>query len=133
MNWKDIIIPSILILAGIGITIFDVLFRKRKRERCSLLVAAECVDVEKMCYEQDTVYAPTWKYTINGLEYIIRENSYTSRKIDIGAKKDIYVNPDNPREIFRENKPAAVGSAVVGIGIAVISAVVLIVILVKSK
>lgn len=131
MNWEAVVIPSILIFAGIGITVFDVLFRKRKRERCSLHVDAECVDVEEMCYEQNNVYSPTWKYTVNGSEYIIRENSYTSRKIDIGAKKDIYVNPDNPREIFRENKSAAVGSAVVGLGIAVISAVALIVTLIN--
>lgn len=130
MNWGSIIIPSVLIIVGITVTVLDTLFRKRKRERCSLLVDAECVDVEKTYYEQNTVYAPIWKYTVNGQEYIIREISYTSRKIDIGEKKDIYINPDNPQEIFRESKRAAVGAAVVGLGIAFISVIVLIVILV---
>lgn len=83
-------------------------------------------------------YAPVFRYEYNGKEYTYRSNVYSSSaEYFVGERTSIYVNPKNPNEIYHKPKGSAViinvVFKIVGVGVAVGGAAMLVHCLIKKK
>ena len=82
--------------------IYEKIVAYLKKNRCTECVAATCIDtVATGAKTKDTMYIHVWEYTTNGFTYTNPENRrYFAKKNRIGDIRDIYVNPDDPEDIY---------------------------------
>lgn len=101
--------------AGLAVSISALISDKRRRNRCTLIVSAECVGVSQSRDSDGiTVYAPKWRYTVNGEEFTVQENVFTNVAFNIGDRKDILANPAEPRVIYTPNAVRTTAPTVIG-------------------
>lgn len=110
---------SIFIIAGAGMIIYPlVTFYKRKGNWD--IVNAQCVGLNRR-YSRSShgspvkIYCPVFSYSYNGKEYTAHEGSYSN--IDIpkeGTYHDIYINPDDPEQIYRFSIKGIIINLIVG-------------------
>lgn len=75
--------------------------RAERKQRCTYCLNADCVDYKSGSdADGKTIYISVWRYIYNGSEYTVDESSYKNKRHEIGAVKEIFINPDNPREHY---------------------------------
>jgi hypothetical protein len=96
-------------LIGLAFIIIPLLLKRRKLNRCSEKLMATCVKLDShISTDSDgsstRVYCPTWRFYFGGLEYNVKEKGYSNINVPKkGEERELYVNPENPREIYRKN------------------------------
>lgn len=66
-------------------------------------------------HRKTKTYCPTWEYNYGGQVYKQAESVYTNIGVPkVGEERTIMINPNNPNEIFRNNKSANVFVYVIG-------------------
>jgi hypothetical protein len=103
MNNKkmEIIFPLIFVLIGITLLFFGVKSTYNRMEKTKNYVSVEGTFIGSSIYSSDddgTTYTLTYSYRVNGNKYEISTNYGTGSVPDIGTKKNIKYNPDNPSE-----------------------------------
>lgn len=76
------------------------------RERCSYQLQAEVVGFERSDSKDSTASTPLFEYSYNDETYSSKTGSYSSTykdKFRIGNSYSIYVNPQDPMEIYSED------------------------------
>ncbi|WP_044973591.1 DUF3592 domain-containing protein [Ruminococcus sp. HUN007] len=100
--FKDKLISFAFLTGGAYGLIYEKIVAYLKKNRCTECVAATCIDtVATGAKTKDTMYIHVWEYTTNGFTYTNPENRrYFAKKNRIGDIRDIYVNPDDPEDIY---------------------------------
>ena len=90
------------LFGGVYGLIYEKVVANIKKNRCTECVAATCIDtVATGAKTKDTMYIHVWEYTTNGFTYTNPENRrYFAKRNRIGDIRDIYVNPDDPEDIY---------------------------------
>ncbi len=100
-----IIIGTIFILTGAvfgGGGVFMHQLDKSGSDRCTETAQAEVV--EMVPGSESGTYAPKFRFTADGREYIVQLNSYSSPpKYHVGDKTDIRYDPDDPSLIYDDS------------------------------
>jgi len=113
-----VLILCLFILAGGGMVLGRVLTIKGKKEKYTV-VTAKCVGLDRQYSGNTSVYAPIYSYCYNGIEYNTKLNFYSNIDVSkVGTKEDIYINPNNPKEIYRPSIKQSMGIIILGIIIA---------------
>lgn len=104
-------ISAAFFIAGILMLVMPFVKRHFLLKVCTLPIMATCIDLDLRLSSnrrsRSHVYAPKWKYTVNGKEYEHQENSYTNMNVPkIGSEYEILVNPYDPDQIYR-NDPSS--------------------------
>lgn len=110
-------------IAGLLIAIMPFMKKFFMLRKCTLPVIARCISIDKTRMHRIThrrgpghsrsvtVYSPKWQYTINGVVYERQESTYSNISVPgVGEDHEIFVNPSNPYEIYR-NIPSHLGLA----------------------
>lgn len=110
-------------IAGLLIMLMPFVKRFFMLRKCTMSVIARCIYIDKTrTYSSTirsghghsrsrTVYSPKWQYTINGVVYERQESTYSNVSVpEVGEDHEIFVNPSNPYEIYR-NVSAHLGLA----------------------
>ncbi len=108
---------------------------EKSHRQCSELVEGTVTKINsKVFTETDsddnvterTGYAPEFTYTYNGREYTYKAHYYKDRSVyEIGDKEEIYINPDDPAQVYipdydvRNNRGN--GNLIIGIIIIIVS------------
>ena len=115
------------------------------KKSCTELVSGEIIAMEswsesnrhdRVDYDGQEGYAPVFKYTYNGVEYIKKGNSYAQFKgLWAGKQVKIYVNPSNPEKFYVPDYVKKDHSTVsfIIIGILLIAVVVFVIIRIRNK
>lgn len=75
--------------------------KTERKQRCTYCLNAECVDYKSGSdADGKTIYISIWRYIYNGSEYTVDESSYKDKRHEIGMVKDVFINPNNPREHY---------------------------------
>ncbi|MBE5885544.1 MAG: DUF3592 domain-containing protein [Lachnospiraceae bacterium] len=88
----------ILLIAGILMLVF----RNKKKERCTVKSVAKVVDVKVKQEKEDepVVYCPVYEYEYEGKEYKADDDKEYKKMPKKGKKITIYINPEKPKEYF---------------------------------
>lgn len=88
---------GLFILAGVISFISIPLSKRRKLARCTMQIQAKCIGF----LNQRSFSNPIFSYSYEGSEYTTKANSYTNMDTaQIDSNYDIYINPNNPEEIY---------------------------------
>lgn len=103
------LVSGSFLIAGVLMIIMPFLKRHFLLQRCTESVTATCIFLDSRVHHgkhgAHRVYAPKWQYTVNGTSYEHQETSYTNRYVpNIGDEQEIFVNPEQPEEMYRDNK-----------------------------
>lgn len=93
---------AVLVCNLFGI-IYEKVLEHLKKSRCTECVTATCIDIAETGAGRGRMFVHIWEYTTaDGLfTYTTPESrQYISKKNRIGDIKDIFVNPDDPEDIF---------------------------------
>jgi len=142
--WTYLIIAlffAIFIVVGI----FLVKSYNHKKEICTVKAEATVIENRKIKTTRrsgknhrkktSTGYAPVYSYKYEGTEYTLKSSTSTNPPLfDVGETVEIYINPDNPKEIFvPRDKTEYIVGMIFSIGGTVIGIIVFIVLLKQSK
>ena len=117
-----IVVLVILFCFGAGLFIGTIIFRKRKKEKCTYAVQAQCIDLRKD--PEESLYSPVYKYYYNGREYIYESRTSSNAKPpELNGYREIKINPENPDEVWMTNY--SIVFSFVGIMLMVISSYIL--------
>lgn len=99
----------IFILIGSGFLIGRFLYKRNKEARCSMLVNARCIGYDSQRFHHDggtysLLHAPIFNYSCYGREYNTKLSTYSSKTPQVGSYHDIYINPNNPQEIYKPSR-----------------------------
>ena len=100
--FKDKLISFAFLTGGAYGLIYEKIVAYLKKSRCTECVTATCVDVAENGLDHKTkIYVHIWEYTTGGFTYTNPENRrYFAKRNRIGDIRDIYVNPDDPEDIY---------------------------------
>ncbi len=89
---------------------------KRKFIKVNAICVKVNVSVSRRRRRKSTCYNPVWKYSYDSQEYRTAMNTGSSLyNIPIGAERNIYVNPENPSDIFVPFVRSFVTTTIVGL------------------
>lgn len=92
------------LLLGIFVSVLPVIKRSVMLKRCTENIPAVCVHLNSRTNRRVTTYAPKWEYSFNGQVYEHQELLYSNIGVPkIGDEYEIFVNPDDPYEVYRKN------------------------------
>ena len=101
MAWLYVVLGGFgLILLIVGILML--VFRNKKKDRCTIQSIARVCDV-KVKQEKDdepVVYCPVYEYEYNGKEYKAEDSKEYKKMPKKGKKLTIYINPEKPKEYY---------------------------------
>ena len=101
MVWLYVVLGGFgLILLIVGILML--VFRNKKKDRCTIQSIARVCDV-KVKQEKDdepVVYCPVYEYEYNGKEYKAEDSKEYKKMPKKGKKLTIYINPEKPKEYY---------------------------------
>lgn len=129
-DFAPVLIMAVFPVAGIlmiHMSVSEMLYLKRN---CTYEVDAKCVDVSTSHRKTNqgrrrTIYMPTYSVWMDGKEYRIWNNKYTSKQYVVGEYYKLKVNPADVNEFVDVNsKSVHGGMLVVGIIFIVITAVI---------
>ncbi len=81
--------------------IYEKIISELKKNRCTECVTATCIDVACTSSGRSRMYVHVWEYFTGSFTYTTPESRmYMSKKNHIGDIRDIYVNPDDPEDIY---------------------------------
>ncbi len=92
------VLGLILLLTGILMLVF----RNKKKDRCTVESTAKIIDV-KVKQEKDdepVVYCPIYEYEYEGKEYKVDDSKEYKKMPKKGKKIKIYINPEKPKEYY---------------------------------
>lgn len=112
-------IGVILIIVGVVLVLMPSVKRIIMQKKCSERVMATCVSLDRNVTTEDgqtsTTYAPKWEYSFNGRVYHHQEKLYTNIGVpDVGKEYEIFINPDDPEQIYRKDLATSVSGFVFG-------------------
>ena len=101
MAWLYVVLGGfglILLIAGILI----IVFRSKKKGRCTVQSTAKICDVEVKQKDDDepVVYCPVYEYEYEGKEYKAEDSKEYKKMPKKGKKMTIYINPEKPKEYY---------------------------------
>lgn len=106
---------GVFLIAGIFFILSALLYRQQKSHACTATVTAQCVR-HKCHLETDSqgrscvVVCPVYRYRFDGQEFVAQEDLYTNVGVpQIGEEISLFVNPDDPYDIYR---PSFAGNAI---------------------
>ena len=89
-----------------------------KKKRCTEKIRGVCIGnrwKRSSGKHHRLVYAPIWQYIFGGRTFVHYDTVYTSpQQFCEGEGTDLYVNPNDPQDIYRSNDPSGIALAVVG-------------------
>ncbi len=100
-NKKELLFISVFILVGIVLLFFGVKSTYSRMEKTKNYVSIEGTFIGSSIYSSDddgTTYKLTYSYRVNGNRYEISTDYGTGSVPDMGTKKTIKYNPNNPSE-----------------------------------
>ena len=88
----------ILLIAGI----LMIVFRSKKKGRCTVKSTAKICDVEVKQKDDDepVVYCPVYEYEYEGKEYKAEDSKEYKKMPKKGKKMTIFINPEKPKEYY---------------------------------
>ena len=102
--------PIIFVLVGIGLFFLSSYMTKRDsnvRARCTEQVEASVVSFERSDSSKSSdAVTPVFEYEYNGRSYTSSTGSYSSTykdKFVVGQKYTVYVDPNDPQEMYSED------------------------------
>lgn len=101
---------SIFIVVGAGMIVVPFFLKRNKKARCTILVKAKCVGLnKKLSHSKNSgsryLYAPILSYSYYGKEYNIALNIYSNIDIpQVDSYRDIYINPNNSEETYKPSR-----------------------------
>lgn len=88
-------------IGGICMLVIPRNTEKKKLERCTIPVTAECIDLKVTYGDGSNLYSPVWKYYYNGEYHTYCDNFYSNIGIPkIGDNKELLLNPENLNDIY---------------------------------
>ena len=100
-----------------------------KKKKCTVHTECEIVDISYEEFERregkfDMVYVPIFRYSFKGVEYNIRsDNVYSTQSFEVGDKTEIYIDPDEPSNVYMPEYSDEVSTSgwimVIGAGVVV--------------
>lgn len=112
----------------------------RKQARCTYETTAVVIDIDVDNDGDSTLYAPVYSFTINGSEETSTASVHTNVRPEIGDEKTIFVNPDDPSEIYDPKSDGMfvmifkiIGYILLCIGIVQPTVVLILIAVIKSK
>jgi hypothetical protein len=121
---KDIVailILCLIMLVGVYLSFDTLKTIIGKKTRCTKVVSAKCIDLDKYYITDSdgldkTVYAPVFNYHYNETSYNVKLDKYSNVDVPmVGDYEKIYINPDNPEDVYRPS--LAQNISVLGLGI----------------
>ena len=99
----------IFVLVGLGVLIFPMVKRKKDRERCTVRIDADIINVKSTITVNNKnrrrrVYAPVYRYYYQGKVYENSSTLYTGYKITVNTKGEIYINPSDANDFIEPNR-----------------------------
>lgn len=98
-----------LFLMGAYVMVLPIIRRSVMLKRCTERIMAVCIYLDKRLNRSSKggryyTYAPQWEYTFNGRVYKHQEQGHSNIGVPkIGDEHEIFVNPDDPEEIYRKD------------------------------
>ncbi|MBR6478863.1 MAG: hypothetical protein IKS85_10495, partial [Lachnospiraceae bacterium] len=105
---------------------------KRKHEVCTYCITANCVEVKSRYHRGTRSYCPIYEVYFRDETIQICNNLYTNlNRVEVGEVREVYLNPDNPKEFFepKEEKSAKLFTYAFGSAFIAISAFALVMVL----
>lgn len=96
------------ILFGLLLVIVTMIFvgiveKLIKKKRCTEEVMATCMGNVRRTVRGGSLYFPVWEYRFGGASFAVKDKSYSHRaEYGDGDLRLIYVNPDDPKDIYRK-------------------------------
>ena len=108
-NIFPIMLSTAITILGLAMIIIPDVLEDIYKRRCKKNVTAEIIEFKiTNLNDGTTVYAPIYKYEINGKEYNKCTEKYKRNKEkEIGSKVDIKINENKPEEIYIETSKAS--------------------------
>ena len=99
----EYVIPIALVVSffciGVGMFLGSILYRKKKKENCTYIVQAQCIDLREDPVEE--LYSPVYRYYYNGCEYTYKSNFSSNIKPPVlNEYYEIKINPKHPEEAW---------------------------------
>lgn len=116
----------VLLITGIFLITMPRMNRNRMLKRCTSVVKARCAGRYTRHTSKGKMYAPVWEYVFNNVSYRSSESVYTNLgKPKVDDESEIYVNPDDPEEIYRVNPYEFITMTITGIAAILLSIIII--------
>lgn len=122
-NLLPVMLISLFIVIGIGMVLGPIVNEKALKKRCTYQIIAKCVRLNKSYMGsgiddvRKEVYAPVFSYYFRGNEYEIGYDVYKSYgNPEVNDSVEIFINPDNPSEIYWPKSGAKILVICIGLG-----------------
>ena len=122
----------LIMIIGAGMILGTYLTSKRKHEVCTYCITANCVEVKSRYHRGTRSYCPIYEVYFRDETIQICNNLYTNlNRVEVGEVREVYLNPDNPKEFFepKEEKSAKLFTYAFGSAFIAISAFALVMVL----
>ena len=117
-----ILILCLFMLIGVYMSFGTLQTIVGKKTRCTKVVSAKCIDLDKQYMinsdgPDKTLYAPIFNYYYNGTLYKVKLDKYSNVDVPmVGDYQKIYINPDNPDDVYRPSVKQNLVVLVIGVG-----------------
>ena len=126
----------LFMIVGASVVIGAYFTSKRKHETCTYCITATCVEVKSRYHKGSRTYCPIYEIYFRDEMIQICNNVYTNMNhIEVGETREVYLNPENPKEFFepKEEKSTKIFMYVLGSAFVAISAFALVMMLFVVK
>lgn len=126
----------LFMIVGASVVLGAYFTSKRKHEICTYCVMANCVEVKSHYHKGSRTYCPIYEIYFRDEMIQLCNNTYTNiNRVEVGETREVYVNPDNPKEFFepKEEKSTKIFMYVLGSAFVAISAFALVMVLFVAK
>lgn len=109
-----------MFLMGAFVMVLPILKRSIMLKRCTERITAVCTYLDKKLNRSSKggryyTYAPKWEYTYNGKVYQHQERNHSNIGVPkIGEEYEIFINPDDPDEIYRKDLKGSIFQFFIG-------------------
>lgn len=116
----------------VGVLLFSNLYAEKQRQKkCTHMLQGLCVDVKERVSNSSgrratVVRCPVFEYVYNGKTYTRDNGFYTNMTaVQIGQYKDVYINPENPKQFYEPDSAKASGytMAIIGVLFVIVSTI----------
>ena len=91
----------LFVLIGIGIVVLTTMKRMRRHKVCTTSVYGKCVEVHCKWHRGGASYSPEYEVYFNGKTFTLCNELYTGmNRIEIGESREIFLNPNDPKEFY---------------------------------
>ncbi|MCR4599825.1 MAG: DUF3592 domain-containing protein [Acetatifactor sp.] len=112
MKYTEAALPYIFLgiffIIGMSLVIGSYFASKRRHEVCNYCISGSCVKVKDRYHKGTRSYCPVYEVYFRDETILLCSNTYSNMNhIQVGETRELYLNPDNPKEFYEPKEEHA--------------------------